>query len=155
MPVLPVYVILAVAPFEFATRHSLDHWVRRCTGNRWRFHRSLAETFLIDFISGGLAILFPGSSAKAMTATGALGVGMTSYIIPVVSHYLLYFGNQAPLVTPAFQSERHASNVFCSLCLCWMGVRASHCGVWLEPQQVALHMPNEAWRLSSECRMDV
>ncbi|KAK9862347.1 hypothetical protein WJX84_001539 [Apatococcus fuscideae] len=43
-----VYVILAIAPFEFATRHSLDHWVRRFTGDRWRLPRNLCQTCLHD-----------------------------------------------------------------------------------------------------------
>ena len=39
-----------------------------------------------------MAVAFPDSSYKVIRITGAVGVGLVAYIIPVINHYCLYFG---------------------------------------------------------------
>lgn len=42
-------------------------------------------------LTGGIALLFPSQSAKALTMTGATGVAMICYICPIAQHWLLFF----------------------------------------------------------------
>jgi hypothetical protein len=38
------------------------------------------------------AVAFPSSSANVLSITGASGVMLVSYLIPVIQHFWLYFG---------------------------------------------------------------
>lgn len=54
--------------------------------------RQATLALLLYLSSLGLAVAFPNSSYKVIRITGAVGVGLVAYIIPVINHFCLYFG---------------------------------------------------------------
>ncbi len=54
--------------------------------------RQAVLALLLYLSSLGLAVAFPNSSYKVIRITGAVGVGLVAYVIPVINHFCLYFG---------------------------------------------------------------
>ncbi|KAL0039724.1 hypothetical protein WJX77_006100 [Trebouxia sp. C0004] len=91
---MSLYLALSLPPVEFPTRKTLDYWLPVAL-LRWPWLRHVMETGTMLCISLLLALLFRSSSAKVLLVTGATGVMMASYGVPVVNHLLLYFGKCA------------------------------------------------------------
>jgi hypothetical protein len=85
-----VYLAIANPTIEFPTRHTIDGWISTSLIKN-RLVRHLGETGTILGFSLIVALIWPGSSGNVLVVTGATGVCMVSYIIPVVNHLLLFF----------------------------------------------------------------
>ncbi|KAL3689246.1 hypothetical protein R1sor_015555 [Riccia sorocarpa] len=90
---MAVYLCLAVPAMEFPTRHTINGWLPEGFLKHHPYVRQLLITAAILTFSLGVALLFPSSSANVLVVTGATGVCMASYLIPIVNHFLLYFNS--------------------------------------------------------------
>ncbi|GAQ87696.1 Amino acid transporter protein [Klebsormidium nitens] len=95
-----LYLAVSLPPIEFPTRHTLDIWLVKLltavgvedAAHRFRWGRHLTLTTLILGVALGISEAIPDNSAKVLLVTGATGVCMVSYVIPVGNHLMLYFG---------------------------------------------------------------
>ncbi|GAQ81504.1 Amino acid transporter protein [Klebsormidium nitens] len=95
-----LYIAVSGPPSEFPVRHTLDLWFVRLLTRlgvenakyRFKWRRHLAETSLVLGASLGIALAFPDDSAWVLLITGATGVCMVSYVIPVGNHLMMYYG---------------------------------------------------------------
>jgi hypothetical protein len=85
-----VYLAFSLPMLEFPTRHTIDGWIP----DRWvtnkRLRHVVVMTAIVVFCLA-LAVLWPASSGSMLVVTGATGVCMVSYTIPVINHLLLYY----------------------------------------------------------------
>eukprot|EP00898_Chlorokybus_atmophyticus_P002369 jgi/Chlat1/3132/Chrsp21S03361 len=90
---MALYLALSLPPIEFPTRHTIDRWLPDSWISKKRFPmlRHIIETALILSVCLLIAELFPNNSGNVLVVTGATGVAMVSYVIPVVNHLLMYF----------------------------------------------------------------
>jgi hypothetical protein len=99
-----VYLAISNPVLEYPTRHTINGWIpERLLKGKWARH--LTITSLILGVSMAIALAVPSDSGQILTATGATGVCMVSYFIPVVNHLLLHF-NRAK-----FQKEARAKTI--------------------------------------------
>jgi len=81
------------------TKLSVLHLQGWFPGKQWGY--GLARRFIIIFtilvICLGIALAAPGQSAQIVVITGASGVFLSCYLIPIVNHLMLYCGWCAPL----------------------------------------------------------
>lgn len=95
-----MYIATSVPPTEFPVRHTLDLWLVRLLTKlgvedakyRFKWGRHLAETALVMGAALGVSLAIPDSSAQVLVVTGATGVCMVSYVIPVGNHLMMYYG---------------------------------------------------------------
>ncbi|KAJ7298881.1 hypothetical protein O6H91_11G105900 [Diphasiastrum complanatum] len=87
---MSLYLAAANPMVEFPTRHTINGWIPG-DKEKYRFLRHIFETALILTFSTVIAVLWPNSSGKVLTVTGATGVCMVSYLIPIVNHLALFF----------------------------------------------------------------
>ncbi len=85
-----VYLSIANPTIEFPTRHTIDGWISTSLIKN-RLVRHLGETGTILGFSLMVSLIWPSSSGNVLVVTGATGVCMVSYIIPVMNHFLLFF----------------------------------------------------------------
>lgn len=123
---MTVYLALGCPPFEFILRQMLDSWVEAMRrhipfvarivpaheeGGWKRRGRLLFMSFVTLGAVTVLAVLFPNNSSKVLAATGATGVMLVSYIIPVVNHLMLYYG-KAKCQVPGYVDPNHALTTY-------------------------------------------
>lgn len=89
--IMVVYLAFAIPPFEYATRHTIDNWIPGPRHGAKKFFRHLALSALIYGSALGIGLAIPNDSGKVITLTGATGVMLVSYLIPVVNHFILFF----------------------------------------------------------------
>lgn len=68
----------------------MDEWI---PGDKER-HRRKRQILITSFwllLALGIAEAFPSTSGKVLTATGATGVCLVSYFIPIINHLTLFF----------------------------------------------------------------
>ncbi|CAK9219067.1 unnamed protein product [Sphagnum troendelagicum] len=87
---MAVYLAIANPTIEFPTRHTIDGWISTSLIKN-RLVRHLGETGTILGFSLMVALIWPSSSGNVLVVTGATGVCMVSYVIPVMNHFLLFF----------------------------------------------------------------
>jgi uncharacterized ion transporter superfamily protein YfcC len=95
-----VYLAVSLPPIEFPTRHTIDIWLVKLltkmgvenAAHRFKWARHLSETALILGIALGISLAIPDDSARVLLVTGATGVCMVSYVIPVGNHLMMYYG---------------------------------------------------------------
>ncbi|CAM6106707.1 unnamed protein product [Calypogeia fissa] len=104
---MAVYLSLSSPVLEFPTRHTVNGWIPEgfLKGKK---SRHVLVTTLILGVSLALALAFPSSSGEILTATGATGVCMVSYLIPVVNHLLLHY-NRSTFQKEALAKVRAAN----------------------------------------------
>ena len=90
-----VYIVLAIAPISHGCMHTIEKWLGQLSPayrgwRRW-VQRAISNT-IVMVPSLGFAVLFPGNSGIVLTVIGATGVAMCSYILPVLLHFMLFFG---------------------------------------------------------------
>ncbi|BBN12683.1 hypothetical protein MPTK1_5g22060 [Marchantia polymorpha subsp. ruderalis] len=90
---MAVYLCLSVPVVEFPTRHTINGWLPETFMKDRAYARQLIITATILIFSLGMALAFPSSSGSVLVVTGATGVCMVSYLIPVVNHFLLYYNS--------------------------------------------------------------
>ncbi|OAE35796.1 hypothetical protein AXG93_2138s1030 [Marchantia polymorpha subsp. ruderalis] len=100
---MAVYLCLSVPVVEFPTRHTINGWLPETFMKDRAYARQLIITATILIFSLGMALAFPSSSGSVLVVTGATGVCMVSYLIPVVNHFLLYYNRRNGKLT----SEEH------------------------------------------------
>lgn len=85
-----VYLAMALPMLELPTRHTIDRWIPQ----EWIQNKRLRHVGVMVVILGfslALATTWPSQSGNIVVVTGATGVAMVSYIIPIINHFLLYF----------------------------------------------------------------
>lgn len=88
---IAMYLALSLPAVVYPTRMAMNQWL---PGRKDR-HKLLRKAILITIILGfmvTIAMLWPDQSATFLTITGATGVLLTSYLLPVINHFMLYFG---------------------------------------------------------------
>eukprot|EP01018_Ginkgo_biloba_P002574 Gb_07884 [translate_table: standard] len=73
---------------EFPIRHTISSWFIRSKNNLWI---RISVSALILSLSLGLALIFPNNSGQVLVVTGAVGVCIISYTIPIINHFCLFF----------------------------------------------------------------
>ena len=73
---------------QMSLRYTLDEWIMG-EGSQPSAKRSLMETGAIMATTLATALLFPTASEKIFSITGATGVLLVCYVVPVVIHLLL------------------------------------------------------------------
>lgn len=83
-------------PFEWACRHSVDSLVVQAFPSlnqpKYVTARKVGEAFFVYGVSLGIALAIPGTSGDIIAVTGATGVLVVCYFIPLLNHYMLWFG---------------------------------------------------------------
>ncbi|XP_024515096.1 sodium-coupled neutral amino acid transporter 1 isoform X2 [Selaginella moellendorffii] len=87
---LTVYLAFAIPTVEFPTRYTINRWIPGDKKQN-RFLRHLCISAGILVFCTGISLISPNNSGAIITITGATGVSMVSYTIPVVNHFLLFF----------------------------------------------------------------
>lgn len=85
-----VYLAMALPMLELPARHTIDRWIPQ----EWVQNKRLRHVGVMIVILGfslALATTWPNQSGNIVVVTGATGVAMVSYIIPIINHFLLYF----------------------------------------------------------------
>lgn len=95
--VITIYLAISIPPIFHATNHTVESWLRMLFP---RGFGGLSRPWMQRFITNCCTILpclavalgVPGESGTVLSVTGATGVAMCSYILPVIFHFMLYFG---------------------------------------------------------------
>ncbi|KAG6555451.1 hypothetical protein Mapa_002681 [Marchantia paleacea] len=90
---MAVYLCMSSPTVEFPTRHTINGWLPESFMKDRAYVRQLIITGTILIFALGMALAFPGSSGSVLVVTGATGVCMVSYLIPIVNHFLLYYNS--------------------------------------------------------------
>ncbi|PSC70040.1 Amino acid transporter isoform A [Micractinium conductrix] len=95
--IVTIYLSISIPPIFQATNHTVDSWLRGLfPRNYGGLTRPWVQRFIVNLITIltclGVALGVPGESATVLSVTGATGVAMCSYVLPVVFHFCLYFG---------------------------------------------------------------
>ncbi len=101
MPCHAAYLCLSIPPISYSAAHVLESWLdslgrqfsclkRALTTKPGQEHVLRAVTNCTCVLASLLvALAMRGSSAALVTLTGATGVFMVSYFIPIVNHFVL------------------------------------------------------------------
>ncbi|XP_057861374.2 uncharacterized protein LOC131069823 isoform X3 [Cryptomeria japonica] len=92
--VVLVYLALSVPMLEFPIRHTIYCWFPE--NKKFRLLQ-LYLTVVILLLCLSFALLFPNNSGNVLVATGAVGVCIVSYMVPIINHFLLLFKRVKPL----------------------------------------------------------
>ncbi|KAL2644991.1 hypothetical protein R1flu_012578 [Riccia fluitans] len=110
---MAVYLCLATPAMEFPTRHTINGWLPDKFMKNYPYGRHLIITTSILTFGLGVALIFPSNSGNVLVVTGATGVCMVSYLIPIVNHFALYTNSSKiqkeaaeVIVTPGIEKTR-------------------------------------------------
>ncbi|KAL4457628.1 hypothetical protein ABPG75_012493 [Micractinium tetrahymenae] len=95
--IVTIYLAISIPPICHATNHSVDGWLRRLFPRAYAgLRRDWQRRFIVNCCTIlpclGVACGVPGESGTVLSVTGATGVAMCSYLMPVAIHFMLYFG---------------------------------------------------------------
>ncbi|KAG0630426.1 hypothetical protein M758_1G177400 [Ceratodon purpureus] len=99
------YLAMALPMLEFPTRHTIDGWIPERWATNKRLRHLVVMTAIVVFCLV-IAVAWPASSGYILVVTGATGVCMVSYIIPVVNHLLLYYSRSKIQKLRKMENER-------------------------------------------------
>ncbi|KAG0591516.1 hypothetical protein KC19_1G180400 [Ceratodon purpureus] len=99
------YLAMALPMLEFPTRHTIDGWIPERWATNKRLRHLVVMTTIVVFCLV-IAVAWPASSGYILVVTGATGVCMVSYIIPVVNHLLLYYSRSKIQKLRKMENER-------------------------------------------------
>ncbi|XP_057861373.1 uncharacterized protein LOC131069823 isoform X2 [Cryptomeria japonica] len=91
---ISLYLALSVPMLEFPIRHTIYCWFPE--NKKFRLLQ-LYLTVVILLLCLSFALLFPNNSGNVLVATGAVGVCIVSYMVPIINHFLLLFKRVKPL----------------------------------------------------------
>lgn len=94
--VITIYLSISIPPIFHACNHTVDNWLRQLFP---RDYAGLTRPWVQRFVCNlctilpclGVALGVPGESGTVLSVTGATGVAMCSYVLPVLFHFALYF----------------------------------------------------------------
>ncbi|CAL8465153.1 g4688 [Coccomyxa elongata] len=88
---LGVYLALTNPPLVYPVAHVFRGWF---PGKQWGYGpvRRFIIIFTILAICLGISLAAPGQSSQIVVITGASGVFLSCYLIPIINHLMLYFG---------------------------------------------------------------
>lgn len=93
---MTVYLAISLPPIVFAMCLPVNNWMVMASRGRYEnlrpFTRQLINVTIIILVCLAVSLGAPGSSGDVLTVTGATGVCLVSYLIPVLSHLMLVFG---------------------------------------------------------------
>lgn len=87
---MTVYLAFSTPMLEYPTRHTINGWIPESLSMNKRLRHLLVMTAILTFCTA-ISVIWPAKSGNMLVVTGATGVCMVSYILPVVNHLLLYF----------------------------------------------------------------
>ena len=92
---MTIYLAISLPPIVFACCMPVNNWLIMFSRGRYEtlrpFVRQVINTCVIIAICLAVALAAPAQSGNVLTVTGATGVCLVSYLIPVLSHLLLAF----------------------------------------------------------------
>uniref|UniRef100_A0A1D2AFK5 Amino acid transporter transmembrane domain-containing protein n=2 Tax=Auxenochlorella protothecoides TaxID=3075 RepID=A0A1D2AFK5_AUXPR len=101
---MTMYLAISLPPIVFACCIPVNNWMVMASRGRYEnlrpFTRKCINLAIVISITLAVSLAAPSQSGNVITATGATGVCLVSYLIPVLSHLLLVFGRghcQRPL----------------------------------------------------------
>ncbi|GAB4820976.1 hypothetical protein N2152v2_008022 [Parachlorella kessleri] len=108
-----VYLALSIPPLLYANIYTVDKWLHQLAGGYFRqlawWQRRLLGLVAVGLPCLGGALKLSGRSAVVLTITGATGVAMMSFLVPVYCHLCLYFGwTYVQQGLPPFDSHRQS-----------------------------------------------
>lgn len=83
-----LYLALSVPMIEFPIRHTVSCWFPE---TKKSLLRRLSVSAVIMLLSLLLALIFPNNSGNVLVVTGAVGVCIVSYLVPITNHFCLLF----------------------------------------------------------------
>ena len=87
---MTVYLSISMAPMAITMRYLLDSVGNKGEFQEYSWGRDVGYTLGGIFAATGVAIIFPTQAEKLFAVTGATGVCLVSYVLPVAVHLKLY-----------------------------------------------------------------
>lgn len=105
-----IYLAISIPPIFHATNHTVESWLLRVFPRGFGgLSRPWVQRFIVNCCTIlpclGVALGVPGESGTVLSFTGATGVAMCSYILPVIFHFVLYFGKARCMRVPQSASS--------------------------------------------------
>lgn len=85
-----VYLSISMAPMAITMRYLLDSVGGKGEFQEYSWGRDVGYTLAGIFAATGVAIIWPAKAEKLFAVTGATGVCLVSYVLPVAVHLKLY-----------------------------------------------------------------
>ncbi|KDD76732.1 hypothetical protein H632_c124p0 [Helicosporidium sp. ATCC 50920] len=90
------YLAVSLPPIVYTCCLPVNNWMVALTRGKFEelnfFKRRAINVTLVLGICLAVALASPDQSGPVLTVTGATGVCLVSYVIPIVSHFLMLFG---------------------------------------------------------------
>eukprot|EP00271_Cylindrocystis_brebissonii_P018776 TRINITY_DN545_c0_g1_i1.p1 TRINITY_DN545_c0_g1~~TRINITY_DN545_c0_g1_i1.p1 ORF type:complete len:559 (+),score=84.05 TRINITY_DN545_c0_g1_i1:373-2049(+) len=86
-----LYITFVVPPMEIPAKNIVDSWLPG-DKDHLPYLRHFLSTTIVIVGCLGVAIFFTSGSNYLLVVTGATGVFMVAYLVPILNHFLLYFG---------------------------------------------------------------
>lgn len=83
---IALYLALSVPMIEFPIRHTVSCWFPE---TKKSLLRRLSTSAVIMLLSLLIALIFPNNSGNVLVVTGAVGVCIVSYLVPITNHFCL------------------------------------------------------------------
>lgn len=93
---MTIYLAISLPPIVYACCLPFHSWLVTLTRGRFEelgfMTRKLIVNVIVITICLAVSLAAPDQSGNVLTVTGATGVCLVSYVIPVVSHLMMFFG---------------------------------------------------------------